>query len=520
MALAAFAVGSAGGPGLLFQAVFRASGTGAIDRTAMSKLRDTVSVKDFGAPCDGVADDSPATTLAIAALPAGGGTLDARPCASMTLGSTLTISKAAVTILLPATTIAMGAHQIVVPVGIHNVSLIGSAPYGGSIASQTAGNGTFLTYTGTGPAIKVGDVAADTYGFMLQDVTIGLSTAGTAAIGIQINRTIEYTLSRPRVHGFVGANTQVAIDLEGGANFTGGKIDSPYLWNGNTGIFYGNNANANTVIGGVIINNVSGGICHNFKGVTNSAAGNTILGGDCEPLAGTALNFDGAINNSVFGLHIEAATLAINATASSGGNLTILNNGAVNTVIDVGGAGTVNQFFTTANTTLAGVAGTLWEFKNRTDATTNVGLWAGATTGQSENISYRKWDGGVQWILQKDASENWQVVHNTTAINRLQFTAAGVVFLNSESTGAIGTNLSANSGTGGVIFGSGGASPTQAAKIVANGSLVQAGIAFAALGTPANGMLIYCTDCTIANPCAAAGTGAFAKRLNGVWVCN
>jgi hypothetical protein len=43
---------------------------------------------------------------------------------------------------------------------------------------------------------------------------------------------------------------------------------------------------------------------------------------------------------------------------------------------------------------------------------------------------------------------------------------------------------------------------------------------FASLGTPNNGMLVYCSDCTIANPCASGGTGALAKRLNGVWVCN
>jgi hypothetical protein len=43
---------------------------------------------------------------------------------------------------------------------------------------------------------------------------------------------------------------------------------------------------------------------------------------------------------------------------------------------------------------------------------------------------------------------------------------------------------------------------------------------FSGLGTPANGVLIYCSDCTIANPCAGSGTGAIAKRLNGVWVCN
>lgn len=43
---------------------------------------------------------------------------------------------------------------------------------------------------------------------------------------------------------------------------------------------------------------------------------------------------------------------------------------------------------------------------------------------------------------------------------------------------------------------------------------------FAALGTPANGSFYYCSDCTIASPCAGSGTGAFAKRLNATWVCN
>lgn len=42
----------------------------------------------------------------------------------------------------------------------------------------------------------------------------------------------------------------------------------------------------------------------------------------------------------------------------------------------------------------------------------------------------------------------------------------------------------------------------------------------ASLGAATNGSMIYCSDCTIANPCAGGGTGAIAKRLNGVWVCN
>ncbi len=43
---------------------------------------------------------------------------------------------------------------------------------------------------------------------------------------------------------------------------------------------------------------------------------------------------------------------------------------------------------------------------------------------------------------------------------------------------------------------------------------------FTNLGTPSDGTFCYCSDCTIAATCAGSGTGAFAKRLNSVWVCN
>jgi hypothetical protein len=47
-----------------------------------------------------------------------------------------------------------------------------------------------------------------------------------------------------------------------------------------------------------------------------------------------------------------------------------------------------------------------------------------------------------------------------------------------------------------------------------------AGVAFAALGAPANGTFVYCTDCDRATPCGGGANGAFAFRLNGAWDCN
>jgi hypothetical protein len=74
-------------------------------------------------------------------------------------------------------------------------------------------------------------------------------------------------------------------------------------------------------------------------------------------------------------------------------------------------------------------------------------------------------------------------------------------------------------GPSGTPFGS-GASSSLSSLGLSGGIFNITPTAFAALPVAANGTLRYCSDCTIANPCAGSGTGAIAKRLNSVWVCN
>jgi hypothetical protein len=61
---------------------------------------------------------------------------------------------------------------------------------------------------------------------------------------------------------------------------------------------------------------------------------------------------------------------------------------------------------------------------------------------------------------------------------------------------------------------------TEAYRVNPDRTLSLQGFTAATLPAAGNGTFAYCSDCTIASPCAGGGTGALAKRLNGAWVCN
>ena len=70
---------------------FIQAGSGAVARTVQSKLRDTVSVKDFGAVGDGVADDTAAIQAAVNAAVAGGFKQIVFPDGNYVINSTITV---------------------------------------------------------------------------------------------------------------------------------------------------------------------------------------------------------------------------------------------------------------------------------------------------------------------------------------------------------------------------------------------------------------------------------------------
>lgn len=143
-ALIALGVGAAGGRGILIQAIFHNTATGGADRTAYSKLADFVSVKDFGALCDGATDDSAAFTAALTA---------------------------AVRVYVPEGTCSLGTTGISFRSG---TQLIG--------AGQQI---TVLTYSGTGCALTIDSVQ----GTGFQHLKVQLSGDSASAISACVKAT-------------------------------------------------------------------------------------------------------------------------------------------------------------------------------------------------------------------------------------------------------------------------------------------------------------------------------------------
>ncbi len=417
--------------------------------------------------------------------PTYGGTCDARNfTGTLSMGSDLTISTANTAIDLPCATIAT-ANQVIVTAGTRNVALHGCAMRGGSVASGSQG-GTVFEYSGTGAMVQVGDTAyaVNTPGFHMDNAVINTTGAGSAtAEGLVAYRTQELDLESLY---FLGNANQTGMTLDGTGNYTGGTFfDDTFNGFGTAVNAVGHeisNAattdwlNASTFVRLHIDCPTSNGspIAGTIGINLQQGDGNTFTGGDVEGCA-TALHLGpNAQNNTIIGLRNENSTKQVVADAGSSYNDWI--TGGTMLPGQLTDNGTQNSFLDTFHRSFNGLNGD-W-YKSQQDATVTNHFRLGTGAGHERGLLNRyQTDYGYRWTTGlSDATAGEQFYEIEDELNDVSRLSIGQynhgesstndqTVLNAAGTGAIVLNGSTNAGTGGVIFGSGGANASTVATI-------------------------------------------------------
>jgi hypothetical protein len=418
-----------------------------------------------------------------------GGTCDARNFSgSQSITANITISTSNAVVFLPCATIGT-ANQIIVPAGTRNVSLRGCSLQGSSPSSGSQG-GTVFLYSGSSAMIQVGDptYAADTPGFHIDNAVIN-TTASTSpsAQGLVAYRTQEMQVEEIY---FLGNANQTGMTLDGTGNYTGGS----FLGNHFSGFQTAINAighqvsnpattdwlNASTFVRLHIDCPTSSGspIAGTYGINLQQGDGNTFTGGDVEG-CNTALHLGAnAQNNTIVGLRNENSNNQVVTDAGSAYNNWI--TGGTMFTGKLTDNGERNSFLDTFHRSFNGLSGD-W-YGSQQDATvTNhyrLGIGLGNERGLLNEIQS---DYGYRWIdgySDATAGEQfYQIDDLLNSVNRLSIGQYnhGVIntnnqtVINAAGTGAVVLNGSNNAGTGGVVFGSGGATETTVATIDSSG---------------------------------------------------
>jgi hypothetical protein len=419
-----------------------------------------------------------------------GGTCDARNFSgTLAMSANLTISTANTTVMLPCATIST-ASQIIVTAGTRNVSLRGCALRGASNASGSQG-GTVLLYSGASAAIQVGDrsYASDTLGFHLDNVVLNITAATSAnAQAFAAYRTQEIDLESLYL---LGNANQTGITLDGTGNYTGGTFFDNHISGFQTAINgighqVTNSAatdwlNASTFVRlHIDCPTASGNPIGGTYGVNlQQGDGNTFTGGDVEN-CGTAVHLGGnAQNNTIVGLRNENSTNQVVADPGSSYN-SWMTGGTMFTgkLID---NGTRNSFLDAFHRSFNSLNGD-W-YGSQQDATLTNHYRLGIGSGNERGLLDRyQTDNGYRWTMGlSDATggeQFYQVLDELNGVYRLsigqynngQGSTNNQTVINSAGTGAVVLNGSNNAGTGGVVFGSGGANESTVATVSNTGN--------------------------------------------------
>lgn len=487
----------------------------------------TRNILDLGAKCDGVTDDTAAIQAAISSTPNGG-------------RLQIPTGKCVVCAGLPL-------------VVTHAIQMIGTgwtvqgtsfADYAGSILSVCAGASATTDVITLRPALN------DGLKVQLSDFAI-LPVSGTPGrYGVVLDGANGYLVHNDLVNLHIGPLGSSAIHAEGSGIAQG----TPVITNVTRSRLNGGISVTNLGDTFRIENNQITGAGFALQ-VTGSQAGATVLILAGNNITSTAGVYLGPGTDGAQILHNEFETLS--GWTGSNGSMLDIDGGVANRAFDINVLGNTFAMLSpfTGNSVRVNYADRVHIAENRfyralasakdvlitaNAADTNVGnnMWpiGGAnrvsnsgvrTSLASMGLSYSGTASGFvvsPSVLTIDPSTatpyamltgnaDGTVSHHGYRARPLAYGSDGYTFLyDGTSPGNLSVGV-----TGSVI------GPT---TLVTDGTWLSAsqffskGRTFANLGVPVNGAFVYCSDCTVASPCAAGGTGAFAKRLNGTWVCN
>lgn len=525
-----------------------------VDSAGADCLNTTIDVLNFGAVCNGSTDDSAAFNAAIQSLAATGGTVIV-PRGSCLVSSSVNMNVAAVSLLLEKGAEVKGTADPLINITASNVGLYGAGKGSKFRSTATTPNTVYVGPGVTGITInsveivgggKTADEGNRSVGnaIWVRGTLSGASCTTTSTVDI-LNSYISN--GNNDIYIFCGAGGRVLgntlsdsianlaqISLHSSSSFIVSSNNLSTSGSTYNGIYVLHLADNPSSYNSISNNSISGNYtyeCINLFGMYNTVTGNAIANTDTISTAAVGIavtqpsGSDTASrtnNNTITGNVIRMSgsvspAAILNKDNGSSGNYgsndntysaNVIINGSVvvndyskriivssNRINGTSTAATDGVAVQGANALYPIVTGNIVSSAIRQGIYVNTGDYAVVTS----NVTYSNGQHGV--LI--DGSSGAVVASNVANSN----TQWGIILQNSGSSFMWGNSATGN--PGGDLY-----------RDTSSQSAGWGGLAFANLGTPADGTLVYCSDCLKATPCAGAGTGALAVRAAGAWDCN